>query len=153
MLREIVPEMHERVLRPFGGGFFDEGSDWSIPPTQKAPDFAASRFASWSSGWTVGQANIHSVLVARRYGKPSIERYRAGEDECWGEPLGNVAHGPDSKHGLRSVTKSVISWLLGIALDRELIRSTVLTILLSVFFRSTPTCTPRRKSALRCAIS
>jgi hypothetical protein len=41
-----------------------------------------------------------------------------------GEPLGNVAHGPDSKHDLRSVTKSVISLLLGlgIALDRKLIR-------------------------------
>ena len=67
-----------------------------------------------------GQANIHSILVAR-HGRLLFEHYRPGEDECWGEPLGNVAHGPNSKHDLRSVTKSVISLLLGIVLDRKLI--------------------------------
>jgi len=35
--------------------------------------------------------------------------------------LGNVAHGPEIKHDLRSVTKSVISLLVGITLDRKLI--------------------------------
>jgi hypothetical protein len=32
----------------------------------------------------------------------------------WGKPLGEVAFGPESKHDLRSITKSVIALLLGI---------------------------------------
>jgi CubicO group peptidase (beta-lactamase class C family) len=96
-------------------------SDWIIAD----PEGAGLRreplrdLAAWLD--SVGQANIHSVLVAR-HGKLAFEHYRAGEDECWGEPLGTVAHGPDSKHDLRSVTKSVVSLLFGIALDRKLIR-------------------------------
>jgi CubicO group peptidase (beta-lactamase class C family) len=94
-------------------------SDWSIanPESAGLRSEPLRKLVEWLD---VGQANIHSVLVAR-HGKLLFERYRAGEDECWGEPLGNVAHGPDSKHDLRSVTKSVISLLLGIALDRKLI--------------------------------
>jgi CubicO group peptidase (beta-lactamase class C family) len=68
------------------------------------------------------QANIHGIVVVR-HGKLLFEHYGTGEDECWGEPLGNVIHEPDSKHDLRSVTKSVTSLLLGIALERKLIGS------------------------------
>ena len=94
-------------------------SDWSIanPESAGLRSEPLRKLVEWLD---VGQANIHSVLVAR-HGKLLFERYRAGEDECWGEPLGNVPHGPDSKHDLRSVTKSVISLLFGIALDRKLI--------------------------------
>ena len=35
--------------------------------------------------------------------------------------MGNTAHGPDVLHDVRSVTKSVISLLVGIAIDRNLI--------------------------------
>src|SRR5215813_11131189 len=95
-------------------------SDWTIAE----PESAGLRseplrdMIEWLDGG--GNANIHSVLVVR-HSKLLFEHYRAGEDECWGEPLGNVTHGLDSKHDLRSVTKSVISLLLGIALDRKLI--------------------------------
>ena len=119
MLREIVPQRHECGSRPFGG--LMSLSDWPIanPESAGLRSEPLRELVEWLDG--VGQANIHSVLVVR-HGKLSFEHYRAGEDECWGEPLGNVAHGPDSKHDLRSVTKSVISLLLGIALDRKLIR-------------------------------
>jgi CubicO group peptidase (beta-lactamase class C family) len=96
-------------------------SDWDIAN----PECAGLRseplrdLVEWLDGF--GQANIHSVLVVR-HGRLLFEHYRAGEDECWGESLGNVAHGPDSKHDLRSVTKGVISLMFGIALDRKLIR-------------------------------
>ena len=96
-------------------------SDWIIgkPESTGIRSEPLRDLVDWLDGF--GQANIHSVLVVR-HGRLLFEHYHAGEDECWGEPLGNVSHGPDSKHDLRSVTKSVISLLFGIALDRKLIR-------------------------------
>ena len=96
-------------------------SDWTIanPESAGLRSEPLRDLVEWLDG--IGQANIHSVLVVR-HGRLLFEHYRAGEDQCWGEPLGNVAHGPESKHDLRSVTKSVISLLFGIALDRKLIR-------------------------------
>ncbi|MEM7043892.1 MAG: serine hydrolase, partial [Pseudomonadota bacterium] len=60
--------------------------------------------------------DLHAVLVAR-HGKLVVERYYQGEDESWGRPLGNVVFGPDVKHDIRSITKSIVGLLYGIALD------------------------------------
>src|SRR5215475_10973865 len=60
-------------------------------------------------------ANIHAVVVVRN-GKLAMERYFAGEDERWGDKLGRVTYGPGLKHDLRSISKSVTSLLVGIAL-------------------------------------
>jgi len=96
-------------------------SEWTIAD----PESAGLRseplrdLIEWLDGST--EANIHSVLVVR-HGRLVFEHYRPGEDNCWGEPLGIVAHGPETKHDLRSVTKSVMSLLFGIALDRKLIK-------------------------------
>jgi CubicO group peptidase (beta-lactamase class C family) len=59
-------------------------------------------------------ANIHAVVVVRN-GKLAMERYFSGEDERWGDPLGRVSYGPEAKHDLRSISKSVTSLLVGIA--------------------------------------
>ncbi|MEO1678777.1 MAG: serine hydrolase [Pseudomonadota bacterium] len=59
--------------------------------------------------------NVHAV-VALQNGQQIFERYRAGEDEVWGQSLGVVDHMPDTLHDIRSVTKSITSLLLGIAL-------------------------------------
>jgi CubicO group peptidase (beta-lactamase class C family) len=119
MLCEIGAQLHECGPRRFGG--FMTLSDWIIanPESSGLRSEPLRDLVDWLDGF--GQANIHSVLVVR-HGRLLFEHYRAGEDECWGEPLGNVVHGPNSKHDLRSVTKSVISLLVGIALDRKLIR-------------------------------
>ena len=61
------------------------------------------------------KANIHAVVVVRN-GKLAMERHFAGEDERWGDKLGRVAYGPELKHDLRSISKSVTSLLVGIAL-------------------------------------
>lgn len=61
------------------------------------------------------QANIHSVVVAR-HGKLVFERYYTGNDERLGVPIGKVAFGPTVKHDLRSISKSVTSLLIGVAL-------------------------------------
>ncbi len=60
--------------------------------------------------------NLHAVVVAR-HGKLVLERYYGGPDERWGQPLGTVSFGPDVKHDLRSVSKSIVGLLYGIALD------------------------------------
>ena len=66
------------------------------------------------------EMNVHAVVVVRG-GKLIYESYRAGEDEKWGMKLGLVAHTPQMLHDVRSVSKSVVSLLVGIALDRGLI--------------------------------
>jgi CubicO group peptidase (beta-lactamase class C family) len=62
------------------------------------------------------KANIHAVVVVRN-GKLVMERYFTGEDERWGDTLGRVTYGPEVKHDLRSISKSVTSLLVGIALS------------------------------------
>jgi CubicO group peptidase (beta-lactamase class C family) len=63
---------------------------------------------------------LHAVLVARA-GRLALERYDAGVDEARGRPLGKVDFGPQTLHDLRSVTKSVVCLLYGIALERGLV--------------------------------
>lgn len=60
--------------------------------------------------------NLHAVVVMR-HGRLALERYFEGEDERWGEPLGKVAFHADSLHDVRSVSKSVVGLLYGIALS------------------------------------
>ena len=64
--------------------------------------------------------DLHSVLVWRS-GKTALERYYTGVDEAWGRPLGTVTFAPETLHDLRSVTKSIVGLLYGIALDRGLV--------------------------------
>ena len=65
---------------------------------------------------TSGRAwNQHGIVVLRK-GALVLERYGAGEDEINGDSIGRVAFGPDTLHDLRSVTKSVLGLLYGIAL-------------------------------------
>src|SRR5215471_9862000 len=92
----------------------------SIAPPQDlgfADDLAEKLDAGVRSGLLRG---LHSVVVVRS-GRLVLERYFEGEDETWGRALGRVSFGPDTLHDLRSVTKSVVSLLYGIALDRGLV--------------------------------
>ena len=63
---------------------------------------------------------LHAVVV-RLKGETVGEVYFDGEDERWGRSLGMVAHGPDVLHDVRSVTKSVVGLLYGIALSEGLV--------------------------------
>lgn len=65
---------------------------------------------------------LHGVLV-HRDGDVFAEVYFPGEDERWGTPLGRRDHGPNNLHDLRSVTKSVVGLLYGIALEAGLVPS------------------------------
>ncbi|HWL71827.1 MAG TPA: serine hydrolase [Geminicoccus sp.] len=66
------------------------------------------------------QDNIHGVVVVQD-GRLVFEKYLDGDDQRWGVQLGVTRHGPTVRHDVRSVTKSVISLLVGIAIDRQLI--------------------------------
>src|SRR5581483_6629688 len=59
--------------------------------------------------------NMHAVIVVRG-GRLVLERYFDGEDNARGKPLGVVRFGPDTLHDLRSVSKSIVGLLYGIAL-------------------------------------
>lgn len=62
--------------------------------------------------------NIHGVVVARA-GEIAFERYLVGTDAARGRPLGVVRFGPHTLHDMRSVTKSIVGLLYGIALEQE----------------------------------
>jgi CubicO group peptidase (beta-lactamase class C family) len=74
---------------------------------------AIRRYADW---------NIHAVLIERD-GRLVYEEYFAGEDQRWGRPLGRVHFDAQTKHDLRSISKSMVSALVGIALASGAIRS------------------------------
>jgi CubicO group peptidase (beta-lactamase class C family) len=68
-------------------------------------------FESWTD------ANAHAILVAR-HGELVYEHYFTGEDQSWGKVLGRVTYDAGKRHDLRSITKSITSLLIGIAVDR-----------------------------------
>ena len=66
--------------------------------------------------------NVHAVVLVRN-GRLLFEYYRKGDDEKWGSPIGEIEYTPEVRHDVRSISKSVVSLLVGIAVDRGLIRS------------------------------
>lgn len=61
--------------------------------------------------------NLHGLVVLM-HGRLVLERYFESEDNMRGRPLGKIAFGPDTPHDLRSVSKSIVGLLYGIALER-----------------------------------
>jgi CubicO group peptidase (beta-lactamase class C family) len=70
-----------------------------------------ARFQGWP------EAAMHAVLVVR-HGKLVYEQYFSGEDQQLGKSLGVVTFGPETKHDLRSVSKSVTALVLGIEIGK-----------------------------------
>jgi len=130
--------------------------------------------ASLDDGWTIGSLedahidrarleamtdsvrahpdlNVHAILIERD-GRLVYEEYFSGQDERWGRPLGVVTFTRDTKHDLRSITKSVVSALVGIAHDSGAIQS-LDTPLLDYFPEYTDLQQPdRRKITIRHAL-
>ena len=85
----------------------------------------SSPIAVGCAGWPIDsrlRSNVHAVLVAR-VGKLVFERYFSGSDEINGRRVENVTFDVGIPHSLKSVSKSVTSLAVGIAIDRGLIRS------------------------------
>jgi CubicO group peptidase (beta-lactamase class C family) len=62
------------------------------------------------------EARAHGVVVAR-HGRLIYEHYFDGQDQRIGRSLGDVSFDAETKHDIRSISKSVTSLLVGIALD------------------------------------
>jgi CubicO group peptidase (beta-lactamase class C family) len=80
-----------------------------------APRAADSRLEELRKRIASGEiANVHSVIVVQD-GKTLAEWYFTGTDEIRGAPVGKVAFDRSKLHDIRSVSKSVIALVFGIA--------------------------------------
>lgn len=68
------------------------------------------------------EPGVHAILIERD-GRLIYEEYFDGPDEQWGQSLGRISMTAVTRHDLRSVTKSVVSALVGIALGERKIQS------------------------------
>jgi CubicO group peptidase (beta-lactamase class C family) len=92
-----------------------EAPDWIVGGAEEA-GFDAEALDQLTEDIAAGEfPNTHAVLVEYD-GTLVYERYFSGSDERWGDPIPARAMGLDSLHDLRSISKSVTSALLGIAL-------------------------------------
>lgn len=103
----------------------ERGDGW--PGGSVAGDSLVNREAlcGMADRLATSDANIHAVLVARD-GKLAFERYFKGADEIpgyiYGRRVETIAFDADTLHNMKSVSKSVASLVVGIAIDRGLIR-------------------------------
>jgi CubicO group peptidase (beta-lactamase class C family) len=95
----------------------DDG--WSIA-TPESAGMDGARLCGIPARLKLIGAEIHSVVVAR-HGKLVFEQYFAGLDQPWSEAEAHREFTATSLHDMRSASKSVVSLLVGIAIDRKLI--------------------------------
>jgi CubicO group peptidase (beta-lactamase class C family) len=98
----------------------DDG--WTIA-TPESVGLDSARLCTIAARLQETEANVHAVVIVR-HGKLVFEQYFAGYDEPWGQGGGPHDFDATAKHDMRSASKSVISLLVGIAIDRKLIAST-----------------------------
>ncbi|PMS37396.1 CubicO group peptidase (beta-lactamase class C family) [Trinickia symbiotica] len=96
--------------------YASNNNDWmvSTPEEEGMNPALLEGLAPQFEAWT--EANVHSILIVR-HGKIVCEHYFSGEDQAWGRPLGRVSYHSELKHDVRSITKSIVSLLFGIAID------------------------------------
>jgi CubicO group peptidase (beta-lactamase class C family) len=96
---------------------------------------------------------VHSVIVTQ-HGQTLAEWYFPGDDERYGDSLGHVDFKPETLHDVRSVSKSVISLLFGIAMAEGDIKGGLDTPVLDFFPEYKDLRTPERmKITLRHVLS
>ena len=97
----------------------DDG--WTTAEPSKS-GFDAERLGTVIAAMMSGETNIHSVLV-ERHGRLVAESYRAGADRSIYDLFERqIEFGPAVLHDTRSVGKSIVGLLIGIAQERGLLR-------------------------------
>ncbi|KRQ97969.1 serine hydrolase domain-containing protein [Bradyrhizobium valentinum] len=97
------------------------GDGWIIDSSESV-GLDSARLCAIAARLKETEANVHAVVIVR-HGKLVFEQYFAGYDEPWGQGGGQHDFDATTKHDMRSASKSVISLLVGIAIDRKLIAS------------------------------
>jgi CubicO group peptidase (beta-lactamase class C family) len=97
----------------------DDG--WTVASPDSV-DLDGARLCTIEQRLKLTYSDIHAVVIAR-HGKLAFEQYFAGLDQPWGKPEARYDYDATTLHDMRSVTKSVTSLLVGIAIDRRMIRS------------------------------
>ena len=95
------------------------GDGWTIDSPESV-GLDGARLCGIAARLKETEANVHAVVIAR-HGKLVFEQYFPGYDEPWGQGGGQHDFDATTKHDMRSASKSVISLLVGIAIDRKLI--------------------------------
>jgi CubicO group peptidase (beta-lactamase class C family) len=108
MMTKLDVRRRQAILG-MGAAFMMAGANQAVAADG---DFAA-RLADLQRDGRV--SGLDALLVSRK-GRLLFEYYGEGEAENWGMPLGKVRFGPTVLHDLRSVTKSLVGMLYGIAL-------------------------------------
>lgn len=98
----------------------DDGWSTASAESRGVDSAALGRLTSTIRAWP--ELGVHAILIERA-GHLIYEAYFDGFDERWGTALGHVTMSASTKHDLRSVTKSVVSALTGIALGEGAIKT------------------------------
>jgi CubicO group peptidase (beta-lactamase class C family) len=111
-----------RHTLPFCGAPVATEDGWSIAPPDEV-GFDPAALCQWTERRIATlRDNIHAILVVR-HGHLVFEQYFTGDDERYGRPLGQVTYDRTMLHDLRSVSKTVTSLLVGIALAQQQLAS------------------------------
>ncbi len=93
---------------------------WETPTPEDA-GVSSSLSANMASAILRGEhIGLHALLIVRN-GKLAYETYLPGRDENWGSQLASTEHSRSLNHDLRSITKSIVALLYGIALSNDLV--------------------------------
>jgi len=110
------------------------GDGWEVS-TPDASGFDAATLCATLASVAAGNANIHGVVV-ERHGRLVAELYRKGPDlsidflyGLWHPFAADVEFGPTTLHDLRSISKSVVGLLIGIARRQDKIGSLATPVL------------------------
>ncbi|MGI9308916.1 MAG: serine hydrolase domain-containing protein [Gammaproteobacteria bacterium] len=94
----------------------EDGASFLRPSTYNADQELLGRLTT-----ELDALEFHAVLIVKDGGLV-YEKYFSRTDEEWGTDLGEVSFEANTLHDLRSASKSVVSALVGIAIEEEFIR-------------------------------
>lgn len=97
-----------------------QARSWQISSLAEAgfrPDAGERIDKAFAAGELSG---LHGLVVLR-HGRIALEHYFSGADEIWGDSRGVVTFDADELHDLRSVSKSIVGLVYGIALTGGLV--------------------------------
>jgi CubicO group peptidase (beta-lactamase class C family) len=93
----------------------DVGDEWTVADIGRS-GLDAGALCSLLGTVAQGTTNIHGVVI-ERHGRLAAELYRRGKDRSiYGLFARDVAFGPTQLHDMRSVSKSIVALLVGIAM-------------------------------------